>query len=1122
MKLKKLIIKNIASIESAEIDFDRPPLSDNPIFLITGDTGAGKTTILNAICLALYNKVPSLETIGTAENDSEGIRTDNPRQLVRRGAGQAEIALSFDDCNGRTYIARWSVRRARGKADGKMQKTEREIEDTTEGISYHKDDEIKDIILKSTGLTFDQFTRTTMLAQGQFATFMKAKDADKSDILEKITGTDVYAHIGENIYDSFMAKRETASAIENEIKGQSEHLLTDEEIENAESEIKSRTAAITALISQIATIDSRIQWLMQYALLKKEAETHAEALRLATLTEESEETRRMAAILSAWKETIEIRNTINENSDACKNSSDLRTGLNEAILDCYIPILKGINHLYDRRNEYDKAKAETDNAIKKEARNTQLYAHAPIIEEKAKNAVQQAAKVVNLNKNHETETAEYENSMLSEAKLHDRLTKAQDEYLKAKKESDRLAADTADIDISALTEAVNAAKTILVKLDERRQAVETYIIRKEEHRLALSTLHQAKNDLSETCDKLARAKSQLPEAEKINSDRVQILRARMQLNDHIDQLRQRFADTHECPLCGNHVAEMLPQHELDTALQKAQAEAEKSNSILDDLIRRIASLEAAYSYLSKDTKTKEKDEQNKRKALNMAESKAKSEDPNYNADDTLVKIAEEREEALKLQSDNKTKLEKALERKKAYDMALKTTETVRKSLDTAANALRDRQNTTLSLKAKAEATYMLRQQAQESCDISLSEINSLLGDFAKADIDNCSEIAANISKLAAEYAYLLKRADNLTKEANDTTALIERCNSRLLPIKEHLTDKRVTDSRKLKNIETEIDNFTEKINRLEGQLTAAVSKISSTEKTIAEYFDSTHAYSREELAEISAIGKDSIIIFEDKIKKAAETKSAAQGALHAVRLQIAKHEAIKPEMPDDANIETLTQLRTEAMTERDSHIKEKASLEAAIKTDSDTKNALKSKLELLDRAQKERDRWQILENMFGGAGGRRFRNLAQSYVLRALLAKANHYLTRLNSRYTLDCEDGSLTIYVIDHHQGGCKRNVGLLSGGEGFIVSLALALGLSAISKQKIDVDVLFIDEGFGSLDQDTLDTVITTLNNLHRIGNRRIGVISHVEALKERILTQIQVTHDTPTSSRVEVTGN
>ena len=145
--------------------------------------------------------------------------------------------------------------------------------------------------------------------------------------------------------------------------------------------------------------------------------------------------------------------------------------------------------------------------------------------------------------------------------------------------------------------------------------------------------------------------------------------------------------------------------------------------------------------------------------------------------------------------------------------------------------------------------------------------------------------------------------------------------------------------------------------------------------------------------------------------------------------------------------------------------------------------------------------------LFGSADGKKFRNIAQSYVLRQLLAGANHYLSRLTDRYRMECLLGGLTILLRDEYQGGVKRPTSTISGGESFLVSLALALGLSSLNRKSLSVDVLFIDEGFGTLESDNLNTVMEALEKLHQIGGKKVGIISHVEGLRERIKTQIQV---------------
>lgn len=253
--------------------------------------------------------------------------------------------------------------------------------------------------------------------------------------------------------------------------------------------------------------------------------------------------------------------------------------------------------------------------------------------------------------------------------------------------------------------------------------------------------------------------------------------------------------------------------------------------------------------------------------------------------------------------------------------------------------------------------------------------------------------------------------------------------------------------------------------------------------------------------------------------KAIAARNTANDQIAVLKEQAENHQVQKPEIPEEASIEQLTECKKAADKAKDEALKERTAAITRLTDDANKAEALRHKETQLSALTKEVQDWSLLNDLFGGADGKKFRNIAQSYVLRVLLGKANYYLEMLSPRYSLDCEDGSLSINVIDNFQGGAVRNVGLLSGGEGFIVSLALALGLSAISKERLNVDTLFIDEGFGTLDRSTLETVITTLDRLHQIGGRRIGIISHVEALKERIPTQIQLRRTGPSSSEVRI---
>ena len=209
MKLQKLTIKNLASIEDAVIDFENGPLSEESLFLICGETGAGKTTLLDAICLALYNETPRMERaenekyrdIGqTFSSKKEDVSINDSRQLMRRNTNEAWTELEFTGSNEIPYIAKWYVARAHRKASGAIQDAKWTLENRKTNLQITKKNEINSEIQAAVGLSFEQFCRTTLLAQGDFTKFLQSKESEKSDILEKLTGTGIYSEIGAKIY----------------------------------------------------------------------------------------------------------------------------------------------------------------------------------------------------------------------------------------------------------------------------------------------------------------------------------------------------------------------------------------------------------------------------------------------------------------------------------------------------------------------------------------------------------------------------------------------------------------------------------------------------------------------------------------------------------------------------------------------------------------------------------------------------------------------------------------------------------------------------------------------------------------------------------------------------------
>jgi exonuclease SbcC len=189
-----------------------------------------------------------------------------------------------------------------------------------------------------------------------------------------------------------------------------------------------------------------------------------------------------------------------------------------------------------------------------------------------------------------------------------------------------------------------------------------------------------------------------------------------------------------------------------------------------------------------------------------------------------------------------------------------------------------------------------------------------------------------------------------------------------------------------------------------------------------------------------------------------------------------------------------------------------------LRTDSGNKSKVQQLLQEIQKQEKITDNWNKLYNVIGSKDGKKFRNIAQEYTLDVLLSYANEHLKTLSKRYKIQRIKDTLGLQVVDMDMGNDIRAIYSLSGGESFIISLALALGLSSLSSSTVKVESLFIDEGFGSLDLITLTTVMDSLERLYNLG-RKVGVISHVQEMTDRITAKIKVNKLSGGKSRIEI---
>ncbi|MBQ1581854.1 MAG: hypothetical protein II107_05215, partial [Prevotella sp.] len=298
------------------------------------------------------------------------------------------------------------------------------------------------------------------------------------------------------------------------------------------------------------------------------------------------------------------------------------------------------------------------------------------------------------------------------------------------------------------------------------------------------------------------------------------------------------------------------------------------------------------------------------------------------------------------------------------------------------------------------------------------------------------------------------------------------------------------------------------------QLSQAELRIAQTEKALNEFMDLHPEMTIEDLNNLSHITPQEIKRIEETLQALRNDALSKHSIWQQKIKEQAEHERKRPTLSQEDQIESLTGKVMELEQQMNQLGERKGAILQRLKQDDDDKRKLGQLIKDAETKKEDYQKWSRLNQLIGDAKGDKFRRIAQSYVLASLIHSANGYMKSLTDRYTLKVIPGSFVIMLEDAYQGFVTRAASTISGGESFLVSLSLALALSDIG-QRLSVDTLFIDEGFGTLSGEPLQNAINTLHALHTQAGRHVGIISHVEELKERIPIQIQVNQEGSHSS-------
>jgi len=1184
MKINTITLQNIHSLKGQhKVDFTTSPLAETGLFAITGPTGSGKSTLLDAITLALFNQTPRTGSLSKNYIEKFG-------SLITRNTHDAFAEVEYE-VGGKVYRSKWEISRARtgNLRDYEMSVAEKKGDGKFEFLDLKKGD-VPAKNAEIIALNYDQFVKSILLSQGEFARFLKSDAKERSELLEKITGTEIYRKLG---MLAFEKQREEKGKLDRIREKQGDiRILPEEElnlINQRFSDFKVEVEKTTLLKEKTASailLKTEIQRLKNDFL---NLQQQAEKIRLDKLQLAGDERR-----FALHKKVLPLKSDIDafnrlimsikilenrlagnweEHEKALRRAEELnklliparenRVGLN-VLLEEKLPLFEKVRNL-DQEISLEKAKEKDlarqmiesekniqSNLKEKEQANFELltvkgklgkiktfFGQNPLLE----NLQDVLPGLTEKHASWQKEMIQFERALKAELPdLYQQMQKiaglsAKIEFLEkyCQQVSDKKMELATNIprgmeqQETVLNER-DLAEQQLKMVDEMIRFSETYqTLSKEKletdiqisgQQLLLEKLETEIGELNKTLEVL-----------EIHIAELQLRKERETLEASYDEARKKLEPGKPCPLCGSlshpfvesYSGRLSQTEQLLNEKQRHEKDLKKTRDrMIQEKTRTSANLEAALVSL---TKT----EQSIFDAVSGFNQLNNQVVENQKIEDTIG--LKSKQSNLKNRAEEFKNILRHLQQFKDLDATVKT---ISRFVEKAGE-----------LKIAEEVlihdfqpfySYFLPGFSFEQ---SLEALKKQLNFYKQALIQN-QENNEKLASLNASIAEKENQSARLNQQFSEIKANHEKQQKLLIEKSDHrkLLFGNADPEVERQDLERKIKLTEQQIHELEQNMAATQSDaknkleiVENLRKEISETNLESETLKVKLGKTMLALGFDSIQQAQDAIlspENADKTEKAMAaineaGQRNAQSVADTTNTLIRLEKKDDpaTDIETLKIQKDEFEKQVTNINQEIGSMKTTIENDAANRLKFQEVALELKAQEAEFNRWNALNGHIGSAEGDKFAKFAQELTMRFMLSKANFHLAKLSNRYQLLYEKNKTVddLFVSDIYHGGEKRSVKTLSGGESFLVSLALALGLSDLAGSKTRISSLFIDEGFGSLDQETLDIALTTLEKLQHETNRTIGIISHVDALKERITTQIELIRDSVGNSRIEV---
>jgi len=1183
-----------------EIDLNTPEYTGSGIFAIVGATGSGKSTILDAVSLALYGRTPRLKQISKSAND-----------LMTHHTGECSAELEFVSARGH-FRCFWSQHRARRHPAGDLQQPRHEIVDARTGkVLETKIKEVARKVVEVTGMDFDQFTRSMLLAQGEFNKFLQASADERAPILEQITGTEIYSNISRQVHELTNNSRQLLEQLKRELTGF--NLLSQDEEGDITTELQELSSTVSSLQKDIERLRTEREW--HNTLTKLSSSCESLAKELETLAAEHKIFAPEKARLDRGKAAARIADHYDRIEELKKQQQqDKQTlaateleikGVNTELLKCREnsailqqsrhkagddfktaqPLLLEVVQLDQQQTRLSKDMAEQSRLLQT---NQQSSAAKDRESQKLQQLLAEIMKEAQRAEQYLTEHVEDSKlledmsglriiftSLLATKKKTEQLQPQYQQTLatlsRLQKELPTLQKVQAE-SARKLDEQQKQMRGIQQQLDNTPSQNELFTARQQllEQMNEVQALRQVASELTALRTKQKNIHNQLEaRTEEYEKFTVQLQQKTKELTSYqtlvereeeivllsakvknFGQERQLLQHGTPCPLCGSPThpfidddipAQMVNPHErlrkaketaaecagdkqkLQNSLTRLDLENARDREALDDLGNNLHQGEQRLATALGDVDSEQDIGQTLSGRLHELQRllSTKGEE---------IKKREDQEKALHLERQLQEKTDKAL---RQQERATETT----------------LQNIVAANKDAAQQKFELDKSLHEFAE-TLHELQQRFPELAAEQEPSPGDLQTLLNTLEERARHYTGAKAKFEKYSNDQ----QQMQTTLQHLRQTLTElhsARTETEKKKTQLHEELETTREKRNQLFGD------KIVAEEmRRLEEQVEKTEAALQQHNQHLSVLERNLATLHERR-KLTGDNIEGCAGKIHNSQVQfnnlLAASEFADEEIFLSSRLtsEELTELerraeqladRTTASTtlynntktelakeqerqltehplpevdrqiaETNSHLAEKLQQTGALqKTLEEHRKALlkyHDKQQQLASFEKDYNYWCQLHNLIGSADGKKFRNFAQGITFELMIRQANQQLIKMNDRYILMRNTISpLDLQVVDNYQGGELRTTANLSGGESFIVSLALALGLASMAGKNIRVDTLFLDEGFGTLDEEALDVALDTLSSMHQDG-KLIGIISHVHLLRERIATQINL---------------